>query len=293
MATTSDGLMAEATPWIDEALSRLGRSRAGPVVVQRDRPWAVVASLTTDDGTVWLKANHDAFSYEAALLELLDAASPQTVLAPLARHHDRGWFLAEHGGPTSDKQPQLAPKPAEIVDLYLGVQRASARHADNIRSIGVPVYEPSTLCELFDRACEHPLAGDATERCMPLRSTVLSLVDQLGAAESVVTNSDLKPSHVFVGPPPRLFDWGDAVLTHPLLGSGTILRGFGEEALDHYVRGWDENLDSPSVQAAISLSDLINLDVWLRDPAAALDRHPGQIEKLLNQLADALSGHRR
>ena len=115
------------------------------------------------------------------------------------------------------------------------------------------------------------------------------MVDQLGDAELVITNSDLKPSHVFVGPPARLFDWGDAVLTHPLLSCGTILRGFGDEALDHYVTGWGETLDSPAVRAALSLVDLVNLDVWLRDPAAALDRHPGQIEKLLGQLADKLT----
>lgn len=292
MTTAADGLMAEATPWIDEALSTLGRSRTGPIVVQRDRPWAVVASLSSDGGTVWFKANHDAFGYEAALLAVLDAAAPQTVLAPLARHHGRGWFLAEDGGPTADQQPHLAPKPTELVDLYVRAQQASAAHADDLRSSGVPDRSLSTLGELFDRACAHPMAGPAAERCAPLRSTVLSFADQLGDADLVITNSDLKPSHVFVGPPARLFDWGDAVLTHPLLGCGTILRGFGVEALTHYVTSWGEASNSPAVQAAFSLSDLISLDVWLRDPAAALDRHPGQIEKLLNQLADKLPGGR-
>ncbi len=289
MAAAENDLITLATPWIDRELSACGRLRQGPVTIRRARPWALVASLETDHSTMWFKANHEAFRYEATVLTLIDGLAPDTVLSPVAHHPEHGWFLADDGGPTAAEQPECAPDPIDVVDVYLRSQRASVDVVRELQTAGVPSREPSMLLELFDRAVAHPLAGNVAEGCASWRSRVVELIAQLGSMDMVISNSDLKPSHVFVGPPVRLFDWGDAVLTHPLMSCGTILDGFGHKAVHHYVAAWGESMHSPAVDAGLALTDLIKLDVWLRDPPAALDRHPGQIEKLLTQLANKLA----
>lgn len=286
MDRASQFVIDEATSWVDESLGESGRTRTGAIEIRRDRPWAIVASLPTNQGRVWLKVNHEAFQYEGAALQLLDRAVPNAVLRPVAVHPDRGWFLSDDGGPTVDEDPG-AVSAEQIADTYVRIQRASVNMAAELDSVGVPTHRPADLVHRFDAAVGHDLAGKAADRCAPLRRTVIDLCAVFNG-QVAMTNTDLKPSHVFVGPPPTLFDWGDAVLAHPLFSCGTVRRSFGDRALAQFTEAWGYEVYSPTVAAASSLVDLMNLDVWLRDPTAALDRHPGQIEKLLNQLADHL-----
>lgn len=289
MSAAPEHLVDEATPWVDEVLAGLGRARTGAIEIHRERPWAIVAWFPTKGGRVWLKANHEAFGHEGELLQLLADQLQDTVLEPLAVHAEQGWFLADDGGPTADEEGAAAPPAEAIVDLYVRTQQASTAVLSELAGAGVPTLRTAHLIERFDAAVAHPLAGDGSQRCASLRETVLDLCGRIGDGDLVITNSDVKPSHVFVGPPPRLFDWGDAVLANPLLGAGTIRRSFGDPAMKQFVEAWGRDISSPAVAAATSLVDLVNLDVWLRDPSAALDRHPGQINKLLHQLADRLA----
>lgn len=253
-------------------------------------PWALVATVPTARGTFWLKANDAAFRHEAELLERLNAGAPDTVVVPLARHRTEGWFLTADGGETADVAAS-PPKDGEIIDAYLRAQRAGAEITDELIQTGVPMIRSDELVSIFDRAVAHPLAGPAAERCAPLRPAVVERCRLVAKGPLAITNTDLKPSHVFAGPPARLFDWGDAVLAHPLLSSGTIQRAIGDDALARYLAAWNDRPDSPAATGAATLDPLLRLGVWLRAPDAALDRYPEQVNNLLARLADNIFRH--
>ena len=81
----TDGWRATAEAWIDDALARAGRPRTGPVEEVRVRPWGVVLSAPTADGTVFMKATAPGTRFEAGLDELLVRTVPARVLCPDAR----------------------------------------------------------------------------------------------------------------------------------------------------------------------------------------------------------------
>ncbi len=265
--------------------------RTGPIEVVRERPWALVSRAPTADDDVWCKINASGFAYEAGLLAVLDRVLPGAVPAPFAAN-EAGWFLTVDAGPTLDPEALTGDVGASIGDLYGSLQRASAEVIDELIGAGVPDRRPHHLLALFDRALGHPAAGDATQRCQPLRSAIVEACDALTAdGRLAVVNGDFKPSHVFVGPPMRLFDWGDAVISHPLVSVITATRNFeSPDVAIHIAAAWEADVSGDIVAAASVVTDLLLADVWLRDPPTVLERHPDQLERTLLRMAATIEG---
>lgn len=106
-------------------------------------------------------------------------------------------------------------------------------------------------------------------------------------------NGDVKPSHVFLGPPTRFFDWGDVVVSHPLtsLASVTRLAAASGVAVERAVAPWGVPPDSDRARAGVVLGELIGVDVWMRDMPGVFERHPGAMGRAITRLADSLEGY--
>lgn len=281
MATT------EQIAWIDSALPDFGRARSGPVEQYRVEPWAAVSSFVCDDGgRMWFKANEGCFQHEGALISLMSAAAPHSVLEPLAVDPATGWFLTDDGGPLATEADGLA-----IAETYARVTVASAALVDEMLAVGVPDRRPEALPTLFDAACSHPKAGAAGERCVGLRDRFLRVCDVLASdGRLALADSDIGPHHAFVGPPLRLFDWADAVVTHPLVSVFNLERQLepGPATAGLLAAAWGERLDTRLARAASLVARLLAADVWLRVPPASLERHPGGVDRWVGRLADGL-----
>ncbi len=281
-----DELSVSHLEWITAALARLGATARAPIQPFKIRPWSSVATVETDRGRLWFKANEPALSFEAELLVVLSHAAPGLVLKPLDRDAATGWFLAADGGL---KGSEVDVAVDEAVEAIVTVQRASAERVGEVLQAGTPDRRPAHLPAVLDEAIAHPSAGRGGVRCARLRPHFDAVCDLLSAdGRLAVVNSDHKPDHVFAGPPVRLYDWGDSALSHPLADLPFLEREFGPPAGAQLAAAWGHTLDDPVVEAAGAVAELIEADVWLRTSPEGLARHPDGIDVALDRLANRL-----
>jgi len=288
----SEPITSEMRAWIDDQVHACGHGKVTAVEVFRVKPWATVASVKTRGERLWFKANQASFAYEGALLVLLESAVPGRVIAPIALNDDTGWFLTLDGGAIASDATVEA---ASVIERYVEVQLGSRQLVDQMIAIGVPDRRPARLPDLFDRAVVHAAAGDASPRCIPMRSRLVELCSILDEDDRVcVVNGDLKTDHAFVGPPVRIFDWADSVIAHPLTGLSGVARNFdGDEQTrreleEKLIAPWGEPDDRRVVDAAGVVAHLLNVDVWLRDLPELLESHPDRINHWLHAFANAM-----
>lgn len=282
----TEQLGAEHQAWISGALARLGRSATGPAQAFKIRPWSSVASIETDRGRLWFKANEPALAFESELLVVLSHAAPGHVLKPLHRDTSTGWFLTADGGPTGDA---LAIDIDDSVAAIVAIQQAAAERIDEMIRAGTPDRRPARLPAVLDQAIAHPSSGEGGVRCAQLRARFADLCEHLTAdVRLTVTNSDHKPAHLFAGPPVRVFDWGDASISHPLADLPFIEREFGPDGAERVAAAWGVDRHDPLAAAAGATAELLEADVWLRTSPEGLARHPDGIDVALRRLADRL-----
>ena len=281
-------LAADQLHWIDDLLGRTGAGERLGVRVHRDMPWALVAEIQTGSGSVWFKENRGEFRYEGALLQLLGSAVPDKVLVPLATSDERAWLLLPDGGP--DAEAAGIPTSA-VVDRMIEIQRAMAPRVDAMLEAGVPDMRPGRLPDVVDRVIEHPGGRAWADRLSQNRAAIAAICEEL-AADSTATlvDTDLQPRHAFAGPPIRLFDWADAVVSHPLCS----IRPDGEDETERIADAWGHRVDHHLVHIGRILDVILRLAVWMREPSGTAERHPDAIpywsERLTVLVDSARSG---
>lgn len=229
-----DAWLAEASGWASAAVAARG-GRVLEVRRHRVRPWSAQLVISTDlDGAehrLWFKANCAAQSFEPALQRALAAALPETVDAPFAIDAPRGWMLTvDRGATLRERREPGADDWTEVVETWVGVQRATTGLAGELASLGVPDCSPATAPERFELMLArvgslphgHPSAVDA-ETAAALagaRGAVDRAAAALGASglPPALQHGDLHPGNVFAPPGTRLrvFDFGDAQWSHPV-----------------------------------------------------------------------------
>ena len=311
-----------AVTWARERLAEHGRTLTGPAEQPHVRPWSTVLKLPTDDGPVWLKANGPGTSYEASLLEALGCWAPDRVLVPLAVDAGRGWLLLPDGGQTMRGIVGPGGKLGcweRLLPEYADLQRKLAPLVDDMVALGVPDLRPARLPEHLAALLDD---GDALLLDRPGGMTVETLgqlremqpeyaewcaqLDESGVPPSL-QHDDLHDNNVFVrGDAYLIFDWGDAVVSHPfaslriVLGSVAMRLGLGPGASelgrlrDAYLEAWTGEHDRTSLietaELAMRLAAVSRALAWQRalsgvDPA---DRgtDAGAVASWLAELVD-------
>ncbi|WP_111766608.1 aminoglycoside phosphotransferase family protein [Nakamurella deserti] len=216
--------------WASPVLADAGFRPSGEPLVRR-REWSTVVRWDTDRGPVWVKGNARPFGVEAALLGLLARHARDHVVPPIALDPVRCRMVLPDGGRTL-RESGAATEAAwtGLLTGYADLQAAMARHPAALRAAGLPDLTPSALPAWYrlvlDRihaepALEALLDDGALEGLEELVPATAALAAELPADGLPVTveHNDLHPGNVFAGGGGRgmrLFDWGDAVLAHPL-----------------------------------------------------------------------------
>ena len=266
LALTTDQLR-----WIDEVLAtRRAGERLG-ARVHRDMPWALVAEIRTDSGSVWFKENRGAFRYEGPLLRLLGSVVPHNVLVPLAIDDERARVLLPEGGPDGE----AAGTPASaVVDRMVEIQRAMASRVEALLQVGVPDMRPGRLPAVVDRVIDHPQGRPWADRLSQSRDAIAEMCQEFAVdATATLVDTDLGPRHAFAGPPIRLFDWADAVVSHPLC----TIRPDGDDETERIAHAWGHRLDERIVRIGRILNVVLRLAVWTREPSGTAERFPNAI----------------
>lgn len=205
----------EAEDWV-----RAHVDPVGAIKTTHDRPWARVAQVPTNAGTVWFKACAPVQDFEPRLTADLFARRPDLVTEVLAHDDERGWLLLGDAGTqvaTLGNPPQcwLAALPA-----YAELQRAEAPYAaEHVRN-GVPDLRLATLPERYEQLVSDrlPVTADEQGRMRRLVGPFAELCADLssrGIPESI-QHDDLHMNNLFVRDEGfRVIDWGDSSVSHP------------------------------------------------------------------------------
>jgi Phosphotransferase enzyme family len=226
----------DALGWAVDILTGMGREVVAEPMTLKDRAWSRVVRLTTADGPVWLKVNRGATTYEPAVVEALGRLTPASVDEPLAVAG--AWMLTSDGGPTlrdirGDSAPDLAAM-SEMMREYAALQRATAPHVDRLLALRVPDLRPAVIPAAFDHLLSQDdwmrvgrdggISAEAYARLLAHRPVLADACARLAESPIPVAlqHDDLHDNNVFVPSPGvyRIFDWGDACISHPF---GTLL----------------------------------------------------------------------
>jgi hypothetical protein len=224
---------AGALAWVDERLAELGLSRTAEPEQPHVRPWATALRIPTDHGRVWLKASAEGTAYEHGLLQVLADVAPNLVLAPLAADPDRAWSLLPDGGMTlrnwlGEHEADRFRCWTEVVRQHAALQRATAPVIDRMLAAGTPDLRPAAVDELVNSVVIDP-AIDAelrrrAERDWAPRMTEAAAALADSSVPATIQHDDLHDNNVVVdGATYRVFDWGDASVSHPF-GVFLVLR---------------------------------------------------------------------
>jgi aminoglycoside phosphotransferase (APT) family kinase protein len=208
--------LAEVHAWI-HAHARV----TGAIEQPHVRPWSTVLRAPTADGPVWFKANAPSLAYEARLTSLLAEKRPDAVPALLAADLDRGWMLMADGGErlrdTLERERDLS-RWLDVLPLYASLQIDLAPHAEELLRLGVPDRRPAVLAE---QAAEVEELRDHLPRIEDLCARLAA-----SGIPDTIQHDDLHDGQVFFRDGrPLVFDWGDAVVSHPFLSMSVTLEG--------------------------------------------------------------------
>jgi hypothetical protein len=233
----------------------------------RRRQWSLITRIPTTAGPMWAKANARGFAHEGPLISLLAQYHPELVLAPMAVDADRGWLLTPDGGPTFDSS---AHDWNAVVGAYALLQQELASRIDDLRTTGTPFLPPDRLVDIYRLYDDDPAIVTAIEH----QAGVLTESGRLS-----LEHNDLHPGNVFGAS--RLFDWGDAVITHPFLS----VRMFGGDWTDEYFAHWRRStqVSELEIAAARKLAPLIGLHPWSR-----IDNLSGPFAEFVDDLLASL-----
>lgn len=269
---SSDAWRWEAIRWMDAALERRGIARVPTTPLQpRLRPWStVLVADTTDQGRVWFKAGLPEMTPEAALLRVLRSIAPDAVPVVWADDVERGWLLMPDQGPTlrdAQRADDAVNHMSAVVRRYARLQRSSASVVDAMRAAGVPEMSPREIARRWqglglrpDTTCE---VRQAAQRLDDLGLPLTIQHDDLHAG-NVFADGSTRGSH-----DARIFDWGDATISHPLCSllvplkqvseglEAGVAEAARERVLRAYLSGWGDVV--PSSALADALDDALLL----------------------------------
>jgi hypothetical protein len=226
----TDAWRDEATSWIRDELTAVGRQVTGEIEQRRIRPWSTQLVVPTDQGTVWFKGNCPALAFEPAVHRVLASLEPDEVDAPLAVDEAAGWMMtADRGATLGDSHDATLEDWQAVVRLAATLQRRVTPEGETLRGAGLPDCSPAAVPARYQWLIEqlvqlpedHPshLTQEVRAELEAGLQVVEQAVEALGAAPLPVTlqHGDLHPRNVFVvDGSMRLFDFGDAQWAHAL-----------------------------------------------------------------------------
>ncbi|WP_076258978.1 phosphotransferase [Intrasporangium flavum] len=229
---TSDAFAAELRGWVADAVAGLGAGALAGLEPVHQRPWSTVWRASTTGGDVfWAKQNCPHQAFEAALLEVLARCAPDRVVPLAAVDPARGLHLVPDQGEVlgASVDPHDTDTWCRVVAEAMHLQRELAGCTLELVGAGLAPLHPLDAADyVVARASQLSALPDADPRRLDAEASLRVLsraprvaewgegLDALGLPLALVHN-DLHANNVFAtASGMRFFDFGDAVLAHPL-----------------------------------------------------------------------------
>jgi hypothetical protein len=294
---------AELRDWVTGALGGLGIELVSLEQVHL-RPWSTLWRARGSDGVdYWAKQNCLYQNFEARLLVVLDELSPERVVPVVALDGERGLHLVpDQGSVLADRLVEDDVDAwARVVVHAMELQREVSGHEDRLSAAGVTTmrtadaapYVASRVEQLAALPASDPrrMDGEVAGELRGMLSTVAGWAESLastGMRETLVHN-DLHANNVFASEDGKLrfFDFGDAVLAHPLAALMVPLNVLAHrleagpsdprltKVADAGLEVWSDVVPSSELRralpAALQLGRLARVESWVRVCATLTD----------------------
>jgi hypothetical protein len=317
---------ASVRRWIEERTGELGIVRTGPIRRLHVRPWSAVLRIPTTAGPIFFKATIPTLANDPAITAHLADRAPQLVLRPLAVDIQRRWMLLPHGGrrlrgtvrglPLLKHWEQVLPRYAELQHqlldadgLLLGLGAMDRRASSLVKQVEAFLATPAST-----RVGRHDgLGADEVARLvrrLPAISRHADAVEASGIGNSI-QHDDLHDGNVFLASDGhRLFDWGDAAVSHPfgsmivalasvmyrteLAADAPELRRLRDAYLEPWRAGRSDSDVDRSVRAVERVYPLMRALTWAAAfdglPVAAPHEHRGAVAEWVRDFFEAEAG---
>jgi hypothetical protein len=223
--------LATINAWIDSELARLRLRSTGPREQPHVRPWSTVFRVPTNDGDLYCKAVWPPQAHEAALAAALASWLPQLVPEVIAIRPATGWLLVRDAGQRLReilKEERDVARWEDVLVRYAEAQIQLAPRTTAIVQLGVLDCRPSAVPARFVALLEDSralrlglpdgLSADELVRLRALLPRVGAWCEMLAASKIPATleHNDFHDGNVCLRDGTyRVFDWGDACVTHP------------------------------------------------------------------------------
>ena len=237
---TDRSWLATANEWIDGELRAAGLTPTGPREQLHVRPWSTVLRVPTSDGDLYFKAVWPPQVHEAALTAALASWLPRFTPEVVAVRLAAGWLLLRDAGLRLReilKQEHDVARWREVLVRYAAAQIQLVDRAGAILELGVPDRRPAVVAERLTALLEDSralrlglpegLSADEHDRLRDLLPRIRSQWATLAASPIPATleHNDFHDGNVCLRSSEyRVFDWGDACVTHPFVALRVGLR---------------------------------------------------------------------
>jgi aminoglycoside/choline kinase family phosphotransferase len=230
--------------WLHQQLAAQHITPTGDITVVQSSPTADILSVTTNQGSVYLKAPIAAFRHEAALTHQLASWFPAHVPAVIALDDETGWFLMQDAGHSLKaltKADGDFTRWETMLREYAAMQQASADYLPTLLELGVPDHRPEKLPTIFDELLANADVntlllvnqkdGITEEELAQLRAFApefKTLCAQLAAYNIPATlhHDDFHAGNAALRPDGKIafIDWGESYVAHPFFSLMIVLR---------------------------------------------------------------------
>ncbi|HET7580514.1 MAG TPA: phosphotransferase, partial [Bacillales bacterium] len=184
--------------------------------------------------TVYLKTVNDAAKFEAALTAFLAREFPEITVEPLAVDLEKNWMLMRELPGRSLRDCKTMEAYTSFIRSYAEFQQQTISLTEKLLSLGtmdrrLPVLKLE-IQEHLEALCTTGLNEEETAEILALKPELLDMCDEMtGVLPDTLDHGDLHSANVFVQRGKfRIFDWGDASVTHPFLSVRVFWNSLGE-----------------------------------------------------------------
>jgi hypothetical protein len=259
------GWFPDACSWMVERMASAGHPAAGPP--RQHQLWgiSVVLRAPSAAGDVFLKCSADVIGREAAVTQALARLMPDLTPEVIAVDEQRGWLLMRDLA-ASELGDQNESLWVQGLLAHAGIQRSMVSRTAELVRLGLPVRSLRGLAEWVERLSDDAgllerMSPELRKRWLAASPTLVESclrLDALGPAPSLV-HGDFHPWNVVYGPATtRVFDWGDAAVSHPFVDLATyVFRtrnvAMRRNLLDAYVGAWSSGASAGTLDEAAAL----------------------------------------
>lgn len=226
-AWAEPGWFSQASRWMAETLSALGRPPTGPVQQFRNLGISSILRVPTATGLVYLKATAKLplFINEGAFVAHLAERFLSQVPRPLAVEREQHWMLLDDFGPDLRAQKASEADVAGFLRQFGALQVQSAGVVDDLLGFGCRDRRLPVLTRQIAELAAHPLTArhitpDDLARlraALPAFQERCAVLGRYNLPDCLV-HGDLHLGNVARnGEGYQIFDWSDSCIAHPFV----------------------------------------------------------------------------